>query len=419
MAKKRKFDLTEMQRAFIFDEGRRLNFLTGSVRSGKTFVSLIKWAFWVASMPSSCEFLMVGKTVTSLKRNCLNLLEGFVGSANFSYSVTNKMATLFGRTIYLEGANDERSEQKIRGMTLAGAYCDEVTLYPESFFNMLLSRLSVEGAKLWATCNPDTPNHYIKQKFIDRDDLDCAVWNFVLTDNKFLPKEYIESVSKEYSGVFYNRFILGQWVRAEGVIYNKFVSDFMAFMLPEDYDFSKIVNMTFGVDFGGNGSATTFVCTGFTRFFKDVVILEAERHPEELTPELLDKAYCEFVKYCCDKYKKFGYTYADSAEQILIRGLRDESARRALRTTILNARKMAILDRIRLTLKLMGQGRFWVNRHCKTVVKALQDAVWDTKRENERLDDGTTDIDTLDALEYSIEPYYKELIDYSVVGGSK
>lgn len=414
---KAKFDLTDKQREFLTTEGRRLNFLSGSVRSGKTFVSLIKWAFWVASMPKGSEFLMVGKTVTSLKRNCLNLLETFVGSNNFRYSTTSKMAVLFGRVVYLEGANDERSEQKIRGMTLAGAYCDEVTLYPESFFNMLLSRLSVEDAKLWATCNPDTPNHYIKQKYIDREDLDCAVWNFALTENKFLPQEYIDSVSKEYSGVFYNRFILGQWVRAEGVIYNKFANNFQDFLLPDDYNYGLIMNITFGVDFGGTGSATTFVCTGFTRFFKDVIILEAERHEEELTPEMLDKSYCEFVKYCCNKYKKFGYTYADSAEQILIRGLRDEATRQALRTTVLNARKMPILDRIRLVLKLMGQGRFWVARHCKTVIKALQEAVWDGKKENERLDDGTSDIDTLDALEYSIEPHYKELIDYTVVKG--
>lgn len=399
----------------MYAEGRRLNFLSGSVRSGKTFISLIKWAFWVASMPEESEFLMVGKTVTSLKRNCLNLLESFVGSDNFKYSTTNKMATLFGRTVYLEGANDERSEQKIRGMTLAGAYCDEVTLYPESFFNMLLSRLSVEGAKMWATCNPDSPNHYIKVKYIDRDDLDCVTWEFVLSENKFLPKEYVDNVSKEYSGVFYNRFILGQWVRAEGVIYNKFASDYSQFLLPDNYDFSQIVLMTFGVDFGGTGSATTFVCTGFTRFFRNVVIMEAERHEEELTPDMLDKKYCEFVDMCCKKYNKFGYTYADSAEQILIRGLRDASAKQRLKTTILNARKMPILDRIRLVLKLMGQGRFWVAKHCKTVIKALQDAVWDDKKENERLDNGTSDIDTLDALEYSIEPHFREIIDFSEV----
>lgn len=358
---------------------------------------------------------MIGKTVTSLKRNCLNLLEAFVGVNNFRFSLSNKTGVLFGRTIYLEGANDERSENKIRGMTLAGAYCDEVTLYPESFFSMLLSRLSVEGAKLWATCNPDSPNHYIKKNYIDRaNELDCAVWNFLLTDNTFLPAEYLESVKKEYLGVFYNRFILGQWVRAEGVIYGAFANNPDEFLLPDNFNYSNIVQLSFGVDFGGNGSATTFVCTGFTRFYKDVIILESERHEEELSPEILDNIYKDFVQSCCKKYNKFGYTYADSAEQILIRGLRDTVLRCGLSTTVINARKMKIYERIRLVLKLMGQKRFWITKQAKSVKLALQDAVWNSKGENERLDDGTSDIDSLDAMEYSIEPYYKDIMDYVV-----
>lgn len=408
------FDLSTKQKQFLFSEGKRLNFLTGSVRSGKTFISLLKWALWIATMPKDCEFIMVGKTVTSLKRNCFNCLTDFIGVNNFQYSLSNKTATIFGRLVYLEGANDERSEQKIRGMTLAGAYCDEVTLYPKSFFSMLLSRLSVAGAKLWATCNPDTPNHYIKKEYIDRaDELDCSTWNFLLTDNIFLPKEYIESVTKEYSGVFYNRFILGQWVRAEGIIYNKFANNTQDFMLSDDYNFGQIIKINIGVDFGGNGSATTFVCVGFTRFYKDVIILEAERHEEELSPEMLDKSYQDFVELCTDKYKKYCETYADSAEQILIRGLRNTAERQGLRTNVNNARKMPILDRIKLVIKLQGQGRFWVAKHCKTVILALQDAVWDSKKENERLDDGTSDIDTLDAMEYAIEPCYRDIMDFT------
>lgn len=408
------FQLTKKQEQFLFDGGKRLNFLSGSVRSGKTYISLLKWALWVADMPANYEFIMVGKTVTSLKRNCLNLLEAFVGTNNFKYSATQKNAILFGRKVYLEGANDERSEQKIRGMTLAGAYCDEVTLYPKSFFTMLLSRLSVRGAKLWATCNPDTPNHYIKKEYIDRaEELDCNVWNFLLTDNTFLPQEYIDSVSKEYSGVFYNRFILGQWVRAEGIIYSKFANDTQNFLLPDNFDFARLIKINIGVDFGGNGSATTFVCVGFTRYYKDVIILEAERHKEELSPEMLDNLYAEFVELCTNKYKKYCDTYADSAEQILIRGLRNIAARQSLHTQVLNAKKMEINDRIRLVVKLQGQGRFWVAKHCKTVISALQDAVWDDKHDNSRLDDGTTDIDTLDAMEYGIEPNYRDIMDFT------
>lgn len=414
------FNLTKKQEEFLFYEDKRLNFLDGSVRSGKTYVSLLKWGIWISQQPIEYAYIMVGKTITSLKRNCFNYLEQFFGTSNFVYSTTNKTAHLFGRLIYLEGANDERSENKIRGMTLAGAYCDEVTLYPESFFTMLLSRLSVVGAKMWATCNPDSPNHYIKKNYIDREEeLNCKVWHFILIENEFLPKEYIDSLSTEYQGIFYNRFVLGQWVRAEGIIYRKFADDTQNFILPENFNMRNIVAINIGVDFGGNRSATTFVCTGFTRYYKDVVVLEAERHEEELSPEQLDKAYCDFVKSCYKRYGKFAYTYVDSAEQILIRGLINSALRNGVQTNVMNAKKMPILDRIQLVQKLQGQGRFWVAKHCTTVIRALQDAVWDSKKENERLDDGSTDIDTMDALEYSLEPAYRELMDYIEIGKEK
>jgi len=102
---------------------RRINLLEGSVRSGKTWISLVLWAFWVATMPQDGNYLMVAKTLTSLRRNCLDLLQTLVGKNNFSYSLSKKEGCLFGRLIYLEGVNDARAESKIRGMTLQGAYC--------------------------------------------------------------------------------------------------------------------------------------------------------------------------------------------------------------------------------------------------------------------------------------------------------
>ena len=144
------FDLTRKQKDFLYYKGNRLNFLSGSVRSGKTFISCLKWCLWIAEQPLDHEFMMCGKTIESLRRNCFNYITQLIGDDNFKYNSSSKVAWIFKHKIYLEGANDERSEQKIRGMTLAGAYCDEVTLFPQSFFSMLLSRLSVAGAKLWA-----------------------------------------------------------------------------------------------------------------------------------------------------------------------------------------------------------------------------------------------------------------------------
>ena len=122
----------------------RLNIFEGSVRSGKTYISMIMWAFWVAGSPKNRAYLMSGKTLTTLKRNVLEPLKTLIGD-KFSYNIIKKEGELFGRKIYLEGAANVEAESKIRGMTLMGAYCDELTLFSEDFFVMLLSRLSENG----------------------------------------------------------------------------------------------------------------------------------------------------------------------------------------------------------------------------------------------------------------------------------
>ena len=218
---------TEKQKHIIsmlkHGELKRLNILYGSVRSGKTWITLVVFALWVATMPKNAIYLMCAKTLTSLKRNCLDLLQSIIGEDNFQYSLSAKQGTLFGRKIVLEGANDARSETKIRGMTLAGAYVDEITLVEEDFFTMLLSRLSMPNAKLFGSTNPDSPHHWLKTKYLDREgEIDIYVEKYTIDDNTFLDKDYVENIKSEYTGVFYNRFILGEFVIAEGLVYSMF-----------------------------------------------------------------------------------------------------------------------------------------------------------------------------------------------------
>lgn len=217
--------ISEKQEEYLRATDRRINLLWGSVRSGKTWISLLKWAIFVGSSPANYEFIMCSKTVTALKRNCLNLLVELVGPNNFKYSISQKTGTLFNHVVWLEGANDERSETKIRGMTLGGAYCDELTLFPQGFYEMLLSRLSMPGAKLFATTNPDSPMHWVKTDIIDNEQLDIAMWQFLLYDNIFLDPVWVEQIQLEYTGVFYQRYILGLWVKAEGLVYPMFDRD--------------------------------------------------------------------------------------------------------------------------------------------------------------------------------------------------
>lgn len=395
------------------DKLHRINILDGSVRSGKTWISLVLWAFWVATMPKEANYLMTAKTLTALQRNCLDLLVQLVGRRNFSYSLPKKEGVLFGRRIYLEGVNDARSESKIRGLTLTGAYCDELTLFTEDFFAMLLSRLSMPGAKLFGTTNPDNPHHWLKKNYLDRaDELDLLSMKFLIDDNTFLNAEYVSNIKREYVGVFYDRFILGKWVAADGVIYPQFADNSSSFIITE---IPYVMRASIGVDFGGDKSANAFVCNGYTKGLKDVVTLDEEYIKEGITPEKLYDRFIQFVLRLRAKGIPVYEAYCDSAESTLIHGLRAAVNRAGLAIDIKKARKGPIIDRIRFYNMIMAQGRYKVMSHCKHLIEALSSAVWDEKKhEDTRLDDGNMNVDSLDALEYSSEPYMKDIIS---IGG--
>ena len=394
-------------------ELKRINILDGSVRSGKTWISLVLWAFWVSTMPKEGTYLMAAKTLTSLKRNCLDLLEGLVGRKNFSYSQSKKEGQLFGRKLYLEGANDARAENKIRGMTLAGAYCDEITLLTKDFFEMLLSRLSEPNAKLIGTTNPDSPYHWLATDYIARqDELDLLLVKFLIDDNTFLNSDYIENIKREYTGVFYERFIKGEWVAAEGVIYEQFANNSKDFIIDNIPD---VPYATIGVDFGGNISANAFICNGYTKGFKEVITLDEVYIKKSITPDKLYDSFILFVERLKAKGIPVFEAYCDSAETTLIHGLKAACAKRGLLIDIKNARKGPIVDRIRFYTTIMAQGRYRVHKDCEHLIAALSSAVWDEKQlKDTRLDNGVLNVDSLDALEYSSEPYMKDIITIGV-----
>lgn len=380
---------------------RRITLLQGAVRSGKTWISLFLWGLWLLTMPRSGHYLMAAKTLHTLKRNCLDTLEKMFGTANFSYSISAKQGALFGRHLYFEGACDVRAESKIRGMSLQGAYCDELSLFPEDFFSMLLSRLSAPGAKLLATTNPDTPVHWLKTRYLNRQsELDMVVMDFLIDDNPFLNADYVEQLKKEYTGVFYERYILGKWVVANGAIYRTFAEtrDALKTTLP-DYDFIQV-----GVDFGGNRSAFAFVACGLKDDFSALTALMSERHPATgIDPDRLYDLLRRFLNRLARQYGEADIIYADSAEQTLINGMRARFT-----VPVRNSVKNPIIDRIRCTTGLIAQKRFFYTAHCESLVEALCSAVYNNKKmTDERLDDGTSDIDTLDAFEYAWERYIK------------
>lgn len=392
---------------------RRLNIFEGSVRSGKTHISMIMWAFWVACSPKDKAYLMSGKTLTTLKRNVLEPLKNLLGDC-FSYNVSKKEGELFGRRVYLEGAANAEAESKIRGMTLMGAYCDELTLFGKEFFVMLLSRLSESGAKLFATTNPDTPAHWVKRDYLDNPRVDLLSIKFTLDDNVFLPKKYVESLKSEFCGVFYDRFILGKWVAAEGRVYESFSS---ANVLPSKEIESRLaenrlITAAIGVDYGGNGSASAFVLVGADAGFKNLYVLSELYDKRNRSAESLISNFSEFVEREKKRFPMLKSAYCDSAEQLLIK-----SFRQAVRTSgveVKNALKKPINTRINMLNRLIAGGRFFVCAECPHVIEALNGAVWDERNVHKdvRLDNGTSNIDSLDALEYAFERFERQMFGF-------
>lgn len=422
MPKKIEDMLNPKQIDFIYNDDSRINLLSGAVRSGKTYISLLKWAIFVSTMPEDSEFIMVGKTITALKRNCLGLLSELVGGANFSYSTSQKSGKLYGRQIWLEGANDERAESKIRGMTLAGAYVDELTQIPFEFYTMLLSRLSVKNAKLYATTNPDAPSHWVKTDIIENENLNKSLWNFTFDDNEILKKEnpeYFEDLKKEYQSmgeVFYNRFIVGLWCAAEGVIYRQFTNNQSMFMRDEAIDENgrplNFMIITIGIDYGASKSSTSFICNGITPYFKQVWALDEMKIDGVYTPEELYTKFEEFYKRIVEKYGKVTSSFADwgSLGQTLTLGLNRYLQQHRIPLQVQDCIKGRIIDRIYLDLALFAKGKRFILKKCKHLKEAYEQAVWDDKKPDTRLDNFTSDIDSLDANEYSYFSYYDKLM---------
>lgn len=241
--------LSEAQAASIRDGNARVNLWEGQVRSGKTLASLLWWADRVARHDGNGELLMVGKTERTVKRNIIGPLTDMLGTAAVSLQQGAGEVTIFGRRVYIVGANDERAETKIRGGTFARVYGDELTLWPESFYRMTLSRMSTPGAQFGATTNPDAPLHFVKTTIIDRaDELGYRVFRFTMRDNPALSEEFIDAISAEYTGLWRKRFIEGLWVLAEGVIWDGFDSDIHTIRkVPPDVEFGRY---TLGIDYG-------------------------------------------------------------------------------------------------------------------------------------------------------------------------
>ena len=399
--------LTGKQREYLQNAHHRWNVKTGATGSGKSFVDMAATIpKRLIAMRGEGLAVMLGNTRSTLERNILEPMRemwpGLIGHIRADNTVD-----MFGRKVYALGADNKKQVARIQGSTLEYAYGDEVTTWSPDVFTMLKSRLRCDHSHFDGTCNPDGPKHWFKT-FLDSD-ADIYHQHYTLDDG-VLPQKIKAELRREYSGtVYFQRYILGLWVAAEGSIYRPFVDNKSAFLLDVAPPINRAV---IGVDFGGGTSAHAFCCVGYSAGMSRLVVLRDYRRKDAADPGALARDFCDFVRVCQSRWPAFE-AYCDSAEQTLINGLRVEAARQRLGINIRNARKIEIYDRIRATCILMASGRFFVMRDCLNTIDALESAVWDGKytTQDVRLDDGTTNIDNLDAMEYAFERDIHALID--------
>ena len=393
----------------------------GAIRSGKSYAMSFSFILWAMATFNEEDFIIAGKTISALERNVIKPLikilrrRGYRVERKTSENLFTVQSSKSFNTFYLFGGKDESSQDMVQGLTAAGAYFDEVALMPESFVNQATARCSAEGSKLWFNCNPEHPEHWFKLEWLDKIRFKNLIhMHFTMDDNPSLSTEKKLKYKRMYTGVFYDRFILGLWRRASGLIYKQYAdnpSNYLIGKFPID---DKLITINIGVDFGGAKSATTFVATGIGQDFKYVYVLRDKRIEKELTPEELNYAFSEFVSKVYKDYGMFMEAKCDSAESILIKGLEVTTVRNNLKCAVKKARKKDILERIRCEQALIGEKRLRIFKNeAQQTQSALLSAIWDDDKSNTRLDEVSfkNPVDILDAFEYSFE----EFIDYLMI----
>lgn len=371
----------------------------GAIRSGKTVSMSLSFALWAMSSFSGQNFAMCGKTIGSFRRNVLFWLKLMLKSRGYAvtdHRADNLVVISRGEVenyFYIFGGKDERSQDLIQGITLAGVFFDEVALMPESFVNQATGRCSVDGSKYWFNCNPDGPYHWFKQNWIDRkDEKNLLYLHFTMDDNLSLSEKIKARYRGMYSGVFYKRYIQGLWCMAEGIIYD---------MFSEDHHVRKLK------DFAGQ-------LIGYNRY------VSCDYGTQNATVFLLWEKGLDGVWYCTREYyysgrdtgkQKTDSQYADDLEKWLngtrIRGIIVDPAAasfiaelRKRGYKVLKA-KNDVEDGIRLVSTLLNLGKIVFEEGCVNTRKEFASYIWDEKAAEHGEDKPVKQFDhAMDALRY-------------------
>ena len=381
----------------------RINVAEGAVSSGKSYIYMYTFLDFLRQGPNGPNgddgvYLISGKSEGTVIRNVLRPIEKEL-DFSLNYNHSQRYFDLWGKRVYVVGANDERAEGKIRGWTLAGALIDECTLIPESFFKMCLSRLRIPNAKVFVTTNPDSKYHWLKTDFIDKfenDPKELASFQFKLDDNPYLTDHYKDSLKKEYSGLWYRRFIDGEWVQAEGAIYDFF--DQNIHVKKEAPTYAKYYFL--GIDYGTTNPFAA-VLIGYNDDHHPALWVEKEYYWDSkvMGYQKTDAEYANDLRREFSGYP-IRHVYLDPSAASF------EVELRRNKWPVLQA-KNEVLDGIRCVATLLSQGDLIICAACKNVLKEIESYVWDEKSLRLGEDKPLKQRDhSLDAIRYVLYSYF-------------
>lgn len=342
----------------------RFNIWVGAVSSGKTYSSLERFIFDLKNGPPG-DAMIIGVNRTSIQRNILTTLYRKLGFPCPTEKA--QMSRIYGRDVWFVGAPDVSAVSTIQGSTLALAYVDEATNLPEPFWKMLESRLRVPNAKLLATCNPENPGHFIKKQYIDNPKLDLVHWNFTLDDNPSLDEKYKEQLKASYTGMWYQRYILGLWSLSHGAIYDCYDHH-------NEYE-NPYCNPSYyivGIDYGTTNPTAAVMCAVSPNKWPQIAVVaeyyfDSAKEGRSKTDQELVRDIKEFMGH-----RNVSAIYVDPSAASFKIALRQENL------PVLDANNDVLLG-IKLCSKFISGKNLVIHKSCTNLREQILGYAWDSK----------------------------------------